>query len=375
MSGPLHNLRVVEMSGLGPCPLAGQLLADMGAEVITIDRSSTAVDPTDINRRNKQSIAIDLKTKAGLEIALKLIERADILIEGFRPGVMEKLGLGPGDCLARNPRLIFGRMTGWGQTGPLAKTAGHDLNYLAITGALNSIGLKDKPPIPPLNLVADYGGGTMFLLFGVLSALFERSQSGKGQVVDAAMVDGVPAMMGLLHSWMAQQQWTSQRESNLLDGGAPFYRCYETAEGKYLSVGPLEPKFFAELIEKAGIVQEHAQNQYDSASWPDKHAEYEAVFLSKNRDEWMKIFDSSDACIAPVLEMDEVESHPHNASRETFVRIDGVLQASPAPRFSRTSPNTPKTPTAVGADSEDILQQLGYNDSDIDQLIQSCVLT
>jgi len=363
------------MSGLGPCPLAGQLLADMGAEVITIDRSSTAVDPTDINRRNKQSIAIDLKTKAGLEIALKLIERADILIEGFRPGVMEKLGLGPGDCLARNPKLIFGRMTGWGQTGPLAKTAGHDLNYLAITGALNSIGLKDKPPIPPLNLVADYGGGTMFLLFGVLSALFERSQSGKGQVVDAAMVDGVPAMMGLLHSWMAQQQWTSQRESNLLDGGAPFYRCYETAEGKYLSVGPLEPKFFAELIEKAGIVQEHAQNQYDSASWPDKHAEYEAVFLSKNRDEWMKIFDSSDACIAPVLEMDEVESHPHNASRETFVRIDGVLQASPAPRFSRTSPNTPKTPTAVGADSEDILQQLGYNDSDIDQLIQSCVLT
>jgi alpha-methylacyl-CoA racemase len=375
MSGPLHNLKVIEMTGLGPCPLAGQLLADMGAEVIAIDRATAEVDPTDINRRNKKSIALNLKSDAGLEIALKLIEQADILIEGFRPGVMESLGLGSEVCLERNPKLIFGRMTGWGQTGPLAKTAGHDLNYLAITGALNSIGLRDQPPIPPLNLAADYGGGTMFLLFGVLSALFERSQSGKGQVIDAAMVDGVPAMMGLLHSWQAQRQWSPQRESNLLDGGAPFYRCYETADDKHLSVGPLEPKFFAELVEKAGLPKEHLANQNDQAKWTDRREEYAAVFLRKSRDEWMAIFDDSDACVAPVLDMGEVEAHPHNSMRETFTRIDGVLQASPAPRFSRTPADKPKPPTAAGADSEDILQQLNYSDDDIEQLKQSRALT
>lgn len=375
MSGPLHNLKVVEMTGLGPCPLAGQLLADMGAEVIVIDRASAEVDPTDINRRNKKSIALNLKSEAGLEIAMKLIEKADILIEGFRPGVMESLGLGPEVCLEKNPKLIFGRMTGWGQTGPLAKTSGHDLNYLAITGALNSIGLKDEPPIPPLNLAADYGGGTMFLLFGVLSALFERSQSGKGQVIDAAMVDGVPAMMGLLHSWQAQQQWSPQRESNLLDGGAPFYRCYETADGKHLSVGPLEPKFFSELVEKAGLPKAHLANQYDQTTWTDRREEYAAVFLSKSRDEWMDIFDHSDACVAPVLEMSEVEAHLHNADRETFTRVGGVLQANPAPRFSRTPADKPKSPTAAGANSEDILKQLNYSNADIEQLKQSRVLT
>ena len=375
MTGPLKNLRVVEMSGLGPCPLAGQLLADMGAEVITIDRASAKADPTDINRRHKLSIAIDLKTPAGLEIAFKLIEQADILIEGFRPGVMEKLGLEPDSCLARNPKLIIGRMTGWGQTGPLAKTAGHDLNYLAITGALHSIGAKDKPPIPPLNLVADYGGGTMFLLFGILSALFERSQSGKGQVVDAAMVDGVPAMMGLLHSWMAQQQWTLARESNLLDGGAPFYRCYETSDGKYLSVGPLEPKFFAALIDGAGISKEHIKSQYDTKSWPDKQAEYEAIFLSKSRRQWMAIFDNTDACVAPVLDIDEVEAHPHNKARGTFTRVDGILQANPAPRFSKSLPNAPKPPTAMGANTNAILIKLGYTEPDINTLRQANVLT
>ena len=363
------------MSGLGPCPLAGQLLADMGAEVIVVDRASAKVDPTDINRRNKQSIAINLKTSEGLAVAKKLAGRADILIEGFRPGVMEGLGLGPDSCLEANPALIYGRMTGWGQTGPLAKTAGHDINYLAITGALNSIGLKDTPPVPPLNLVADYGGGTMFLLFGVLSALFERSQSGKGQVVDAAMVDGVPAMMGLLHSWMAQQQWSTQRESNLLDGGAPFYRCYETADGKYLSIGSLEPKFFAELVEKIGIEENGLTNQYDAASWSDQHDEYTEIFLSKGLDEWMAIFEGSDACVTPVLDINEVEFHPHNAERETFIRIDGVLQASPAPRFSRTPAAKPQAPTAPGENSEAILQSLGYNDAAIDQLKQSKVLS
>lgn len=374
MSGPLSNLRIVEMSGLGPCPLAGQLLADMGAEVIVIDKASAEVDPTDINRRNKQSIAVNLKTADGLEIAQKLIDRADIVIEGFRPGVMEQLGLGPESCLERNPALIFGRMTGWGQTGPLAKTAGHDLNYLAITGALHSIGLKDKPPIPPLNLAADYGGGTMFLLFGVLSALFERSQSGKGQVIDAAMVDGVPAMMGLIHSWMAQQLWTTQRESNLLDGGAPFYRCYETADGKYLSVGPLEPKFFEALVAKTDIANNDTNSQYDRSSWPDKHSEYTQLFLSKSRDEWMEIFAGSDACVAPVLDSNEVEAHPHNAARETFIRVGGVLQASPAPRFSRTPADRPKAPSAAGSDGEKILDKLGYDEALIERLKQSGVL-
>jgi len=367
------------MSGLGPCPLAGQLLADMGAEVIVIDRASAKADHTDINRRNKQSIALNLKTAAGIEIALKLIKRADIVIEGFRPGTMEKLGLGSDVCLKSNPKLIYGRMTGWGQTGPLAKTAGHDLNYLAITGALHSIGSKDRPPTPPLNLVADYGGGTMFLLFGVLSALFERSQSGKGQVVDAAMVDGVPAMMGLLHSWMAQQQWSTQRENNLLDGGAPFYRCYETADGKYLSVGPLEPKFYKEFIDnfldEADSENEDLKSQYDASSWPEKHSQYTALFLSKTRDEWMEVFEGSDACVAPVLDIDEVEFHPHNKERETFVRINDVLQASPAPRFSRTPANRPKVPTAPGENTEAILHSLGYNQSEIDQLEQSTVLS
>ena len=379
MSGPLTNLRVIEMSGLGPCPLAGQLLADMGAEVIVIDRASAKVDPTDINRRNKQSIALNLKTTTGIEIALKLINHADIVIEGFRPGTMEKLGLGPDVCLASNPKLIYGRMTGWGQTGPLAKTAGHDLNYLAITGALHSIGSKDRPPTPPLNLVADYGGGTMFLLFGVLSALFERSQSCKGQVIDAAMVDGVPAMMGLLHSWMAQGQWSTQRESNLLDGGAPFYRCYETADGKYLSVGPLEPKFFAELLTKlidnTDLDAQDSQSQYDAASWPEKHSQYTSLFLSKTRDEWMEIFEGSDACVAPVLDINEVESHPHNEERKTFIRVNDVLQASPAPRFSRTPADKPKAPTAPGENFEAILHSLGYNNAEIDQLKQSNVLS
>ena len=368
MAGPLNKLRVVEMAGLGPCPLAGQLLADLGAEVILIDRKSAKADPTDINRRNKRSIALNLKTEQGLVTARKLIGRADILIEGFRPGVMEKLGLSPTECHAENPGLIYGRMTGWGQTGPLAKTAGHDLNYLAITGALGMIGHADKPPIPPLNLAADYGGGTMFLLFGVLSALYERSHSGKGQVVDAAMVDGVPAMMGLLHTFMARGQWTEQRESNLLDGGAPFYQCYETTDGKHISVGPLEPQFFAELMEKADIPAEHAGTQYDQTSWPEKQADYSAIFRSKTRDEWMVLFEGGDACVAPVLGFDEVEAHPHNAARETFIRVGGVMQSAPAPRFDRTPAGIPESPTAAGGDGEVILAELGFSEAEIEVL-------
>ncbi|MDX5401380.1 MAG: CoA transferase, partial [Rhodobacterales bacterium] len=313
MSGPLNGLKLVEMAGLGPCPLAGQLMADLGAEVVVIDRASGPADPTDINRRGKRSVALNLKTEAGLEAARQIIARADILIEGFRPGVMEKLGLGPVDCHEINPGLIFGRMTGWGQEGPMAMTAGHDINYLSLTGALGAIGRADGPPVPPLNLAADYGGGSMFLIFGVLAALFERSRSGKGQVIDVAMVDGVPAMMGLIHQWLALGRWGQGREANLLDGGAPFYRCYATRDGRALSVGPLEPQFFAELVTLAGLPPDHRADQNDPATWPERRALYAQVFAQKTRDEWMAIFDGTDACVAPVLDWDEVEHHPHNA--------------------------------------------------------------
>ena len=375
MSGPLHGLKLVEMAGLGPCPLAGQLLADLGAEVVVIDRASGPADPTDVNRRGKMSVALNLKSTEGLEAARRIIGQADILIEGFRPGVMEKLGLGPADCHAINPELIFGRMTGWGQAGPLAMTAGHDINYLSLSGALGAIGRADGPPVPPLNLVADYGGGSMFLIFGVLAALFERSRSGKGQVVDAAMVDGVPAMMGLIHQWLAQGRWAQGREANLLDGGAPFYRCYATKDGRALSVGPLEPQFFAQLVALAGLPAEHLADQNDPATWPDRRALYAQVFARKTRDEWMAIFGGTDACVAPVLDWDEVEHHPHNAARGTFLRVDGVMQAAPAPRFDRTPAPAPKSPGAPGQDTQRILSDLGYDSATLEAMRAAGVLT
>lgn len=375
MTAALHQLKVIEMAGIGPCPLAGQLLADLGAEVIVIDRTSTPADPTEINRRHKRSIALNLKSPEGLKAAQQLITQADVLIEGFRPGVMEKLGLGPDVCLSANPKLIYGRMTGWGQTGPLAQTAGHDLNYLAITGALHPIGAADQPPVPPLNLAADYGGGTMFLLLGILAALYERNTSGQGQVIDAAMVDGVPAMMGLLHTWFARQWWTTQREANFLDGGAPFYRCYTTADHKYLSVAPLEPHFFKELLTKAGIPAEHHASQYHKDNWPERSQEYATIFQQKTLAEWLAIFEGSDACVAPVLDFNEVEAHPHNAARGSFVRVENVLQSAPAPRFSRTPAKSPIAPTAVGGDTEAILAELGYNAEQISALRTEGVLT
>ena len=361
MAGPLQGLKVVEMAGLGPCPLAGQLLADLGAEVVVIDRAAAPADPTDINRRGKRSVALDLKDGEGLALARRLVARADVLIEGFRPGVMEKLGLGPGDCHADNPGLVFGRMTGWGQDGPLAMSAGHDLNYLSLSGALGAMGREGDVPTPPLNLVADYGGGSMFLLLGVLSALFERARSGQGQVVDAAMVDGVPAMMGLIHQWLAKGDWSGARESNLLDGGAPFYRCYETSDGRAISVGPLEPQFFAELVRLAGLPEAHMADQYDRATWPERRALYAQVFARKSRDEWMEVFEGSDACVAPVLGWDEVEHHPHNAARGTFTRVGDVMQAAPAPRFDRTPPSPPRPPSAPGGDGDAVLAELGLD--------------
>lgn len=365
MSGPLAGLKVVEMQGLGPAPLAGQFLADLGAEVTLIARKSGRADPTDINNRNKRSAALNLKAPEGLAAAMRLIERADALIEGFRPGVMERLGLGPEDCHARNPRLVYARMTGWGQEGPLSQTAGHDINYLGLTGVLNAIGRKGEPPVPPLNIGADYAGGTMFLLLGVLSALWERQRSGRGQVIDCAMTDGASALMALFHAFRARGMWSNERESNLLDGGAPFYRTYETKDGRHVSVGALEPQFFAELAEKAGLPDSHNRDRHDQANWPARRADYAAVFAAKTRDEWAEIFAGSDACVAPVLDWDEAPAHPQMAARNAFVEVAGVAQAAPAPRFDRTPAEAPRPAPAPGGDTETVLAELGYSAKEI----------
>jgi alpha-methylacyl-CoA racemase len=375
MAGPLAGLKVVEFAGIGPAPLAGQMLADQGAEVIVVVRKSGKADPSDINNRSKRSVAINLKSEAGRNAALRLIARCDVLIEAFRPGVMEKLGLGPVECHEVNRGLVYGRMTGWGQEGPLAQTAGHDINYLAVSGALNAIGILNEPPVPPLNLVADYGGGTMFLLFGVLSALYEKGRSGQGQVVDAAMVDGVPAMMGLLHSMLAKGQWQGSRQSNLLDGGAPFYRCYQTKDDKFIAVGPLEPQFFAVLAKGAELPEEDLQGQYDTANWPEMHRRFSEIFRSKSRDEWLETFRGSDACVAPVLGFDEVLEHEHNRARGTFISKDGILQAAPAPRFDRTPAGPVDAPPAPGESTEAVLRELGYDKNEIAALRTEGVLT
>ena len=372
MPGPLGSLQVVEFAGLGPAPLAGQLLADLGARVDVIDRASGAADVTDVNRRGKRSIALNLKSEAGRAVAHQMLAQADILIEGFRPGVMERLGLGPADC---PERLIYGRITGWGQEGPLALRAGHDLTYLALSGALSLMGPADRPPAPPLNLVADYGAGTMFLLFGVLSALVERGVTGKGQVVDAAMVDGVPAMMGLLHGIIAQGGWSETRDANWLDGGAPFYRCYTCADGRHVAVGALEPQFYAALLDGLSLSHQALPEQNDKAHWPAMHARFEAVFATRTRDEWAAIFEEKDACVAPVLSIAEAAAHPHLAARSTYVQRDGVLQSGPAPRFSHTPPALTTPPEAPGSATDAILAALGHDASAIAALRADGALT
>ncbi|MDH3264077.1 MAG: CoA transferase [Paracoccaceae bacterium] len=334
--GPLKGLAVIEMGAIGPVPLAGQLLADLGAAVTVIDRAPVPPDPALINRRGKGSAVLDLKSVEGLARAREMIGTADVLLEGFRPGVMERLGLGPEDCHALNPRLVYGRMTGWGQDGPLAQTAGHDINYIALTGALHAIGPGQGKPVPPLNLLGDYGGGTMFLLFGVLAALYERASSRRGQVVDAAIVDGVPAMMSLIHELVARGSWTQAREANWLDGGAPYYACYETADGRHLAVGALEDPFFARLAQGMGLSDDLVANRQDRSRWPEMREAYAAIFRTRSRDEWMAEFGGTDACAAPVLTFEEAARDPHMAARGAFLRQRGVLQAGVAPRFSRT---------------------------------------
>ncbi len=373
MSGPLVGLTVLEMAAIGPVPLAGQLMADLGAAVIVIDKNSQHVPSDDINRRNKKSIALNLKSNQGRDIFLKLVARADGLIEGFRPGVMEKLGIGPADCEIINPKLVYGRMTGWGQTGPLATTAGHDINYLAITGALHAIGRSGEPPVPPLNLVADYAGGAMFLLSGLLAALHERQQSGRGQVIDAAMIDGVPAMMGFIQNLYRQDQWLPERQSNMLDGGAPYYRCYETADHKYIAVGAIEAPFFAQLLKLAELPEADIARQNDRAEWPEMHQRYEQHFKLKTRDEWMQIFVGSDACVSPVLSFEEAPSHEHNQQRQVFKNTE--FEAMPAPRFDRTPAVSPGTPATAGGDTEELLSDLGYDAAQLAKLRESGVVT
>lgn len=344
-TGPLAGLKVVELAGIGPGPHAAMVLADLGADVVRVDRPSgglqlgdPAVDPT---LRGRRRVSADLKDPAGRETVLRLVEHADVLLEGYRPGVTERLGVGPADCHARNPRLVYGRMTGWGQDGPLAPRAGHDINYIALTGALHAIGRAGDRPVPPLNLVGDFGGGSMLLLVGVLAALWEAQRSGRGQVVDAAMVDGSSLLVQMVWGMLAQDMWRDERGSNLLDGHAPFYDTYTCADGRHVAVGALEPQFYAALLAGLGLDGEDLPAQYDQSGWPALRARFTEVFATRTRDEWAEVFAGTDACVTPVLSFAEAREHPHLAARGTIVERDGVPQAAPAPRFSRTAPAVP----------------------------------
>lgn len=375
-TGPLSGLRVLEMTGLGPCPFAGMVLADMGADVVRVDRPASGgialgLPPErDVISRGKRSIVVDLKHPRGSEAALALCRSADVLIEGFRPGVMERLGLGPDAALAQNPALVYGRLTGWGQAGPLAQRAGHDINYLAISGALHAIGPRDQPPTVPLNLIADYAGGSMFLVSGVLAALYEARRSGKGQVVDAAMLDGAALLTAMFHGLLATGLWQDQRQSNLLDGGCFFYRAYETQDGKSLAVGPLEAKFFQDFISTLGA-QAAGLNQHDRAHWPAFEAKLTELIKTKTRDEWASLFESTDACVAPVLSMREAPAHPHNQARAVFQTQFGISQPSPAPRFERTASSITPPPAALGADTRAVLSDWGVPEATAAELLAS----
>ncbi len=373
--GPLTGLKVIELQGIGPGPYCGMMLADMGAEITRIDRSSNvgadAGGRVDILARGRRSVAVDLKNPEGVETVLKLIAQADVLIEGFRPGVTERLGLGPEICHARNPRLIYGRMTGWGQTGTMAQAAGHDINYIALSGALHAIGEASGKPVPPLNLVGDFGGGGMFLAFGILAALYERERSGKGQVVDAAMTDGSAVLMNAIFGIMNSGQW-QERGTNLLDSGAHFYNTYETRDGKFISVGSIEPQFYALLLEKSGLGEKpDLPRQMARGQWPALKQTLGEIFRAKTRDEWDEIMLGTDICYAPVLDFHEAAQHPHNKARDTFVEVDGVVQAAPAPRFDRTPPQVPGAAAKPGEHTDEILKDAGMSAAEIAALRQS----
>jgi alpha-methylacyl-CoA racemase len=353
MAGPLTGLRVVELAGIGPGPHAAMILGDLGADVIRVDRpGASGADPT---LRNRRFVTADLKSEQGRELVLKLVAKADVLIEGFRPGVTERLGLGPDDCAKVNNGLVYARMTGWGQTGPRSQQAGHDINYISLNGVLHSIGREGERPVPPLNLVGDFGGGSMFLLLGILSALWERQNSGKGQVVDAAMVDGSSVLAQMMWGMREMGVWTDERGTNMLDGGAPYYDTYECADGRYVSVGAIEPQFYAAMLDGLGLDPADLPGQNDRSRWPELRARFTEVFAGKDRDHWAKVFADSDACVTPVLAFGEVEIEPHITERNTFYRVGNGLQPLPAPRFSRSAPDQPRPPRQPGSDTEAVL--------------------
>jgi alpha-methylacyl-CoA racemase len=367
-------LKVIEIAGIGPGPFCAMMLADLGADVLRVDRAQsvrgmdTGKPPADVLNRGRRSIGIDLKNPEGVETVLHLVETADVLLEGFRPGVMERLGLGPETCLGRNPRLVYGRMTGWGQSGPLAHAAGHDINYIALSGALYGIGRQGEAPVPPLNLVGDFGGGGMLLALGILAALFECSQSGQGQVVDAAMTDGSAILTTIIHGLRAMGFWNDERGTNLLDTGAHFYDTYETKDGKHVSVGSLEPQFYAKLLELTGLDKQELPAQMDRKQWSLMKDRMAAIFKSKTRDEWCEIMEGTDVCFAPVLSMQEAPQHPHNQARETFVEVAGIVQPAPAPRFSRTPPVIQRPPSHPGQHTDDALADWGFSKEEITRL-------
>jgi alpha-methylacyl-CoA racemase len=375
--GVLSGYRVIELAGIGPGPMCAMLLSDMGADVLRIDRVADAglgiaMDQKySLLNRGRRSVAFDLKKPEAIEAVLKLVEKADALIEGFRPGVTERLGLGPDDCLKRNPRLIYGRMTGWGQEGPLAHAAGHDINYIALSGALHSFGRRGDAPVPPLNLVGDFGGGALYLALGVVAGLLEAQKSGKGQVVDAAMVDGAASLMTAIYGMHGSGFWNNERGDNILDTGAHYYEVYETKDNKYVAIGSIEAKFYAELLEKSGLKGEKLPHQQDRSQWPAMKERLKTLFRTKTRDEWCKIMEGSDICFAPVLSMEEAPKHPHMKHRGTFIEEGGVTQPGPAPRFSRTPSKIQRPPAKPGEHTEEALRDWGFANPDLETLRKS----
>jgi len=369
--GPLEGIKIIEVAGIGPGPFCGMMLADMGAEVIRVDRVGGGLGgaiPNDVMNRNRRSVAVNLKSPEGAETVLKLCEHADAIFEGFRPGVAERLGIGPDECLKRNPKIVYGRMTGWGQDGPMAQAAGHDINYISLSGALHAIGREGEKPVPPLNLVGDFGGGGMYLAFGMVCALLEAQKSGKGQVVDAAMVDGSASLMSMFFTFKNMGMFNEERGTNMLDGATHFYDTYETKDGKWISLGSIEPQFYKLLIEKANLDAKQFAPQMVVDKWPELKTELTEVFLSKTRDEWCDIMEGTDVCFAPVLSINEAVDHPHNKARETFVEVNGVAQPAPAPRFSRTKPEIRNSARLAGQDTQEVLSSWGFSDEEISTL-------
>jgi len=368
--GPLSGVKIVEFAGIGPGPHCSMLLADLGAEVIRVDRvANIGRDPMEpkfaVTLRGRRNVALDLKHPEAVETALRLVEKADAILEGFRPGVMERLGLGPDVCLARNPKLVYGRMTGWGQDGPIAHVAGHDINYISLSGVLYSIGEEGGPPVPPLNLTGDFGGGSLYLALGVLAGVIEARTSGKGQVVDVSMVEGSASLLAPMFGALAAGTWVEERGKNRLDKGAHFYNVYETKDGKHISVGSIEPQFYALLLKHTGLEGQDLPKQMDRPKWPETRERLKAIFKTKTRDEWVAIMEQTDICFAPILSMTEAMSHKQNVARDSFIEIEGVKQPAPAPKFSRTAPEVVRPPAYAGQHTNEVLQDWGFSADEV----------